>query len=113
METPLVQQKCTACEGGIPPMTVEQIATYRPQIDAAWEVIDDKKIRREFKLKNFKEAMAFVNKIADLAESQGHHPDISIYYNKVVIELWTHKINGLFINDFILGAKIDQLFKAS
>jgi len=108
MNTPLLQQKCTACEGGIPPMTAEQIAKYRPQIDAAWEVIDNKKIRREFKFKDFKEAMVFVNNVANLAEEQGHHPDISIYYSKVVIELWTHKINGLFINDFILAAKIDE-----
>ena len=105
----LVQQKCTACEGGIPPMTAEQIAKYRPQINVAWGVIGNKKIRREFKFKDFKEAMVFVNNVADLAEEQGHHPDISIYYSKVVIELWTHKINGLFINDFILAAKIDEL----
>ena len=108
MDTVLVQQKCTACEGGIPPMNAEQIAKYRPQIDAAWEVIDDKKIRRAFKFKDFKEAMVFVNSVANLAEEQGHHPDISIYYSKVVIELWTHKINGLFLNDFILAAKIDE-----
>jgi len=108
MEQPLVQQKCTACEGGIPPMTPEQIAQYRPQISEAWEVVDNKKLRRGFKFKDFKEAMAFVNKVADLAEAQGHHPDMSIYYSKVVIELWTHKIKGLFVNDFILAAKIDQ-----
>ena len=90
-------------------MTAEQIAKYRPHINAAWQVVEDKKIRREFKFKDFKQAMAFVNQVAELVEEQGHHPDISIYYSKVVIELWTHKINGLFLNDFILAAKIDQL----
>ena len=109
METPLVQKKCTACEGGIPPMTTEQIAQYRPQIDAAWKVIDDKKIRREFKFKDFRESMVFVNKIADLAETQGHHPDISIHYSKVVIELWTHKINDLSDNDFMVAKAIDGI----
>lgn len=89
-------------------MTPEQIKQYRPQIDPSWEVVENKKIKREFKFKDFKEAMVFVNKVADLAEAQGHHPDISIYYSKVVIELWTHKIHGLFVNDFILAAKIDQ-----
>lgn len=79
------------------------------QINSAWQVIDDKKLQREFELPTFMDAIAFVNKVADVAEEEGHHPDIQIHYKKVILELWTFKINGLFDNDFILAAKIDQI----
>lgn len=70
---------------------------------------DVDKIEKLFKFKNFKEAMVFVNKVAEIAEEEGHHPDIFIQWNKVTLTLWTHAINGLFDNDFILAAKIDKL----
>ena len=74
-----------------------------------WVVIDDKKIKHEFKFKDFKQAITFINKVAEVAESEGHHPDIYVFYNKVVIELWTHAIGGLSENDFIVAAKIEPL----
>lgn len=75
-----------------------------------WDVTEDgKKIRREFLFKNFKEAMVFVNKVADIAESEGHHPDLHVFYNRVVVELWTHAIGGLSENDFIVAAKVNEL----
>ncbi len=70
---------------------------------------DHKKIYREFKFKDFVRAIEFVNKVAELAEYEGHHPDVHIHYNKVVLELWTHDIGGLSENDFILASKIDKL----
>lgn len=79
------------------------------EITAAWEVIDDKKLRRTFEFPTFMDSVSFVNKVATIAEGEGHHPDIQIHYKQVIIELWTFKINGLFDNDFILAAKIDQL----
>lgn len=110
----LLSQKCVPCEGGIPPYTPEQVAEHLKQLKNLWEVVEDgKKISYQFKFKNFKEAITFVNKVADLAESEGHHPDIHIFYNRVVIELWTHAIQGLFLNDFILAAKIDSLHESS
>ncbi len=105
----LANKKCVPCEGGIPPLKGKEVKKYISQIDPAWQVIDEKKIRREFKFKDFKATMSFANKVADLAESEGHHPDMHISYGKAVIELWTHKIGGLWDNDFILAAKIDQL----
>ena len=75
----------------------------------AWIVIDDKKISRGFKFNHFNQAIFFVNKVADLAEAEGHHPDIHIFYNKVSLELSTHAIGGLSENDFILATKIDRL----
>lgn len=91
------------------PYDSSQIAIYKPQIPD-WNVIDDKKLEREFKFKDFSEALEFVNKVGEIAELDDHHPDINLYnWNKVTITLWTHKIKGLFLNDFILAAKIDEL----
>src|SRR3989344_5527804 len=73
----------------------------------SWEFLETNKIVKEFKLKDFVRAMEFVNKIAVIAEEEGHHPDIAIYYNKVEITLWSHFISGLSINDFIIAAKIN------
>lgn len=111
----LVAKKCTPCEGGTPPLTPEEIQKYLPQVPD-WEVLSatgGKKLRQEFKFKDFKEAMAFVNKVADLAESEGHHPDILIHsWNKVRIETTTHSVGGLSENDFIMAAKIARSFFA-
>lgn len=105
----LTQKKCVACEGGVKPFTKEQAAEYLKETPG-WRVLPDNlKIDREFKFKDFKEAMVFINKAGDLAESEGHHPDIHVFYNRVRLELSTHSIGGLSENDFILAAKINQL----
>ena len=104
----LITKKCIPCEGSAQPLQAQAIEEYRSELKLEWEVIDDKKISRLFKFKNFKEAMAFVNKVAQLAEEEGHHPDISISWNKVTLELTTHAIGGLSENDFILASKIEQ-----
>lgn len=109
MEQPLAERKCEACEGGVPPLTGEDIARFRGQIAPEWKVIDEKKLRREFSFADFVAAMAFANRVGELAEEEGHHPEMIIGWGKVIIELWTHKIGGLWDNDFILAAKIDQL----
>jgi 4a-hydroxytetrahydrobiopterin dehydratase len=103
----LQTKKCVPCEGGTPPLTPEEIQNYHNQIDAAWHVVEDKKIQREYTFKDFKEAMKFVNAVAEIAESEGHHPDIHISYNHVRIVLWTHAVGGLTENDFILASKVD------
>ena len=105
----LTEKKCVPCEGGVPPLTQEQIQPYLAEV-TGWAVSEDgRKIKKEFRFKDFREAMAFVNRVAELAESEGHHPDISIAYNRVVLELSTHAVGGLTENDFILAAKINQL----
>ena len=97
------------CEGGTPPLDAEKIKEYLAELGGGWEAVDGKKIKKEFKFKDFKEAMVFVNNIAETAESEGHHPDIHIFYNQVRIELWTHAVGGLSENDFIMAAKLDGL----
>jgi len=105
----LLQKKCVPCEGGTPPLTRQEAEKYLKQV-AGWQLsADAKKISRRFVFKDFKEAMAFVNKVAALAESEGHHPDIYILWNQVRLQLTTHAIKGLSENDFILAAKIDQI----
>lgn len=103
----LAQKKCIPCEGGMPPLNEGEIEKLLKHVDG-WEV-EDNRLTKQFNFKNFREAMGFVNKIAEIAESEGHHPDISIHYNQVNIELWTHAINGLSENDFIVSAKIESI----
>lgn len=110
----LAQQKCVPCEGGTPPLETARVGELKNQIDPAWVVVpatpsDATHLKRECKFGDFVQAMTFVNKVAEIAETEGHHPDLYIFYNKVIIELWTHAVSGLSENDFILAAKIDQL----
>lgn len=107
MDQPLIHQKCVPCEGGTEPLKLEEIAKYKLQLKLPWIIDGNKKLSHEFKFKDFKEAMVFVNKVADIANAEDHHPDIYIFYNKVRIELSTHAIGGLSTNDFILATKIE------
>jgi len=103
----LLNKKCVPCEGGVAPLSKEQIEGYL-KITPSWQLSGDgKKISKEYKFKDFIGAINFVNHVAEIAETEGHHPDIHINYNKVLLELWTHAIGGLHDNDFILAAKID------
>lgn len=106
----LKNKTCVPCEVGAPTATEEELKKYQPQVPN-WEIFDNKtKIKREFEFSDFKAAISFINKVAQLAESEGHHPDIFLYdFKKVRLTLWTHKIGGLHRNDFVLAAKIDQI----
>lgn len=105
----LIAKKCIPCESGTPPLKPEEVEKYLSQLKTKWEVIDNLKLKKEFIFNDFKEAMEFVNKVAELAESEGHHPDIHIFYSKVTIELWTHAVGGLSENDFIFAAKLENI----
>lgn len=105
----LADEKCVPCEAGGKPLDANEISFYMKDVPK-WQVAaDGKKLHRSYTFKDFKESMRFVNRVADAAESKGHHPDISIHYNEVRLELWTHAVGGLSVNDFILAAKIDSL----
>ena len=105
----LSKKKCIPCEGGIPPLTEIEISEYKKQISDGWQVTDNIKISKEFFFVSYRHTIEFVDKVADLAEAEGHHPVLHVYFGRVVAELWTHSINGLTENDFILAAKIDKL----
>jgi 4a-hydroxytetrahydrobiopterin dehydratase len=107
--TELAGKTCTPCRGGEPPL--EQAEAERYLRDApGWELMDEgRRIERTFKLKNFREALALVNRIGELAEEEGHHPDINLGWGYITVSLHTHKIKGLHENDFIMAAKINRL----
>lgn len=108
----LSDQKCEACEGGVLPLTAIEIEPLQKELQKEWQVVDDKEIRYGFEFKDFKAAISFVDQVAEISESEGHHPNIYIHsWNKVRIELTTHAIGGLSKNDFILAAKIENIFK--
>jgi 4a-hydroxytetrahydrobiopterin dehydratase len=95
----------------VPPLKGEELASLRKQVDG-WNAVEEHHLTKIFKFPNFREALKFVNQVGELAEEQGHHPDIFLAWGKVEITTWTHKINGLTESDFILAAKIDQLATA-
>ena len=102
----LVKGHCVPCEGGVTPMKKDEAETYLSLLKKPWKMSADlRSISLRFEFKNFLEAIDFVNKVAPIAEEQGHHPDIYIYYNKVDITLTTHAIKGLSVNDFFEVAK--------
>jgi 4a-hydroxytetrahydrobiopterin dehydratase len=105
----LKNKKCVPCEGGVPKLTEDKIEQFKKLIHSHWEIPENSKIRRSFKFVNFRQTMDFVNDVAFLAEEEGHHPDLYISYGTCIIEIWTHSINGLSENDFILAAKIDGI----
>ena len=106
----LSAKRCVPCEGGTKPLSGEKISAYQPKVPD-WAVSEDGLfISRDFRFKDFKEAIAFVNEVADIAEFEGHHPDMSVHgYRSVRVTLSTHAIKGLSENDFILAAKIDKI----
>jgi 4a-hydroxytetrahydrobiopterin dehydratase len=105
----LSKKKCKPCEGGVPPLNEKEIAEYRKNISDDWKVIENKKISKEYLFENYRQSIDFVNKVANLAEEEGHHPVMHVFFGRVVIELWTHAIDGLSENDFIMAFKIDRL----
>jgi 4a-hydroxytetrahydrobiopterin dehydratase len=106
----LATKTCVPCRGGVPALKGEELASLQARVDG-WKVIEEHHITRTLKFSDFREALKFVNQVGNLAEEQGHHPDIFLAWGKVEITIWTHKIDGLTESDFILAAKIDQLYK--
>ena len=107
----LAQATCVPCRGGVPTLTDAEIAALLPQVPG-WRVAEVggvPRIQREFTFKDFRTAMDFAVRVGELAEREQHHPDIHLSWGKVMVETWTHKIQGLHENDFILAAKVDTI----
>ncbi len=104
----LAEKTCVPCRGGVPPLKGAELAALARQVDG-WKVVNEHHITKSFAFPNFRKALEFTNRIGELAEEQGHHPDIYLAWGKVDVSTWTHKIDGLTESDFILAAKIDQL----
>jgi 4a-hydroxytetrahydrobiopterin dehydratase len=112
MTEPLLHKTCTPCRGGVPPLTRAEAEGFHAQAPE-WSLLDDAhRIERTFRFKNFREALMFVHEIGELAEAEGHHPDISFGWGYATVSLRTKKVKGLHENDFIMAAKIDRLARA-
>ncbi|MDP8926207.1 MAG: 4a-hydroxytetrahydrobiopterin dehydratase [Actinomycetota bacterium] len=104
--TELANRNCVPCRGDTPPLKGEELDGLRRQVPD-WEVVEEHHLRRAFKFKSFREALGFVNRVGELAEEQGHHPDISFGWGYAEVTVFTHKIDGLTESDFVFAAKVD------
>jgi 4a-hydroxytetrahydrobiopterin dehydratase len=105
----LSTRECTPCKGGAAPLKGEEIKKLHRTIGADWNVIEEHHLEKSFSFPDFRQALDFTNKVGELAESQGHHPDIYLSWGKVRLTIWTHKIAGLTESDFIFAAKVDDM----
>ena len=107
----LAKKQCVPCKGGVPPMTGPEISDMLERLGGGWKVVAEHHLEKEYSFDDFKQALEFTNKVADIAERNGHHPDIYLAWGKVRLTIWTHKIDGLTESDFILAAKADDILR--
>ena len=104
----LAKKTCIPCKGGVPPLKGAKLDDLLEKLKNDWKIIKEHHLEKEYSFKNFKEALNFTIKVGELAENQGHHPDIFLAWGKVKLTIWTHKIDGLTESDFIFAAKADR-----
>lgn len=107
----LVSKDCVPCRGGHPPLRGEELHSLHAELSHEWQVVDEHHLEKEFLFKNFRQALDFTNRVGELAEAQGHHPDLYLAWGKVRVSIWTHKIDGLTESDFVFAAKTERLFE--
>jgi len=108
MSSELAAKSCVPCRGGVPPLKGAQLQALAKQLGGGWRVVNEHHLEKDYAFKNFKEALAFTNAVGEIAEREGHHPDIHLAWGKVGLTIWTHKIDGLTESDFVLAAKADE-----
>ncbi len=108
----LADGHCVPCRGGVPPLEGGALDRLMRQLDPAWSCVGGHHIQRAFAFSDFRSALAFTNTVGEIAETQGHHPELITAWGRVTVRSWTHKIDGLTENDFILAAKIDRAYTA-
>jgi len=111
--TDLASKQCVPCRGGVPPLKGTELRALQDQLGNGWMVVDEHHLEKEYRFKDFREALDFTVRVGELAEEQGHHPDVYLAWGKVRLTVWTHKIDGLTESDFILSAKADGLLGKS
>ena len=111
MECELSKRKCVPCRGGIPPLKGAELARIARLLGGGWQVIDEHHLQREYRFANFREALDFTNRLGEIAEIEGHHPDILLSWGRVHVTVFTHKIDGLTESDFVLAAKYEQCWQ--
>ena len=108
----LAQGTCIPCRGGVPPLKGEELDALQEKLGNDWQIINEHHLEKEYIFADFRQALDFTVKVGEVAENQGHHPDIYLAWGKVILIIWTHKIDGLTESDFILAAKADQELQA-
>lgn len=108
----LADQKCIPCRGGVPPMARDKAEALLSELGNGWQLNAEGHLERAYDFQGFRQPMAFANRIADIAEAEGHHPDLHIAWGQCRVEIWTHKINGLTESDFYFAAKVDRALAA-
>jgi len=109
----LAGEKCIPCRGGVPPLEGEELTALAGELGSGWRVVEGHHLEKEFRFRDFAEALAFTNGIGEIAERERHHPDVYLAWGKVRVTIWTHKIDGLTRSDFVLAAKIDRSITSS
>ena len=109
MSSDLAKKACVPCRGGVPPLAGQELADLQSALGGGWQAVEEHHLEKEYAFEDFRAALDFTNRVGELAEEQGHHPDIYLSWGRVQIRIWTHKIDGLTESDFILAAKIDEL----
>ncbi|MAF54618.1 MAG: 4a-hydroxytetrahydrobiopterin dehydratase [Deltaproteobacteria bacterium] len=104
----LAEGTCIPCRGGVPPLKGEKLDALQEKLGNGWQIINEHHLEKEYIFADFRQALDFTVKVGEVAENQGHHPDIYLAWGKVKLTIWTHKIDGLTESDFILGAKVDR-----
>lgn len=105
----LASRQCVPCRGGVPPLTGAALAALLAELGGGWRVVGEHHLEKEYRFKNFRDALAFTVRVGELAEEQQHHPDFHLAWGKVVLTIWTHTIDGLTESDLVLAAKADRL----
>ena len=105
----LASKTCVPCRGGVPALKGRELESLLGMVGGGWKVINEHHLEKNYAFPDFREALAFTNRVGEIAEQQGHHPDIYLAWGKVVLTIWTHAIDGLTESDFILAAKADQV----
>ena len=113
----LAAQRCVPCRGGVPPLAGAELddllARLNRESSGGWRVVDGHHLEKEFRFKDFARALAFANRVGEVAEAEGHHPDLHVAWGRVRVTVWTHKIDGLTPSDFVLAAKADARGEAA
>ena len=105
----LTQRTCVPCRGGVEPLKGKPLQTLAAQLGEGWQVVGEHHLEKTYRFKDFRHALDFTNRVGELAEKVGHHPQITLSWGKVVVTVWTHKIGGLVEADFVFAAKTDQV----
>ena len=105
----LTEKKCIPCQGGVPPLKGEELTELHGQLGSSWELVEEHHLKKTYEFPSFRESLNFTNRVGELAEEEGHHPEIHLSFRKVTLEMWTHKIDGLTESDFVFAAKADTL----